>query len=163
MRSIAELRGLRFPDEFVVKMFFKEQLQRAPGRMLEFSCGSANNLTLFAAFGWDVTGLDYTSSVLADARYNIDGVGTVIQCDLAVDFPAFGDRIFDAILLPSVNYYIPRASFVRLLAQCRRCIKLSGMFFIRSRLPEDWRWGRGKQEGPGRSVSSAAKPESTDC
>jgi SAM-dependent methyltransferase len=149
MRSISELRGLRFPDEFVVKMFFKEQLQRAPGRVAELGCGPGNNLMLFAEFGWDVTGLDYSDSVLADARHNLAGAGTLIQCDLVADFPAFDEGTFDAILMPSVNYYLPRASFVRLLEQCRNCIKPRGMFFIRSRLPEDWRWGRGKAEGPG--------------
>src|SRR6266516_1932712 len=144
MKSIAELRGLRFPDEFVVKMFFKEGLHRGPGRVLELGCGSGNNLILFSDFGWDVTGLDVSDSALADARPNLGGTGTFIRRDLAAACHLPGDAVFDAILLPSVNYYIPRASFVRLLAECRRWIRLGGMFYIRSRLPEDWRWGRGK-------------------
>ena len=49
--KITELRGLRFPDDYIVKMFFKEGLHRAPGRVLELGCGSGNNLSLFSAFG----------------------------------------------------------------------------------------------------------------
>lgn len=147
--KITELRGLRFPDDYIVKMFFKEGLHRAPGRVLELGCGSGNNLSLFSAFGWEVTGVDVSSGALADARHNLEGVGTFIECDLEAGFPVFGEAVFDAILLPSVNYYVPRDAFVRLLHECRRCIRPGGMFYIRSRLPEDWRWGRGKEEGPG--------------
>jgi hypothetical protein len=56
MRSIAELRGLRFPDIYVVRMFFKERLQRELGRVLELGCGNGINLLLFAEFDWDVMG-----------------------------------------------------------------------------------------------------------
>lgn len=149
MRSVAELRGLRFPDEFVVKMFFKEQLQLSPGRVLEFGCGSGNNLMLFSAFGWDVTGVDLSGRCVEDARYNLEGAGAIIQCDLSADLPPLDERVFDAILMPSVNYYLPRDSFIRLLEESRRRLEPGGMFFIRSRLPEDWRWGRGKSEEPG--------------
>jgi SAM-dependent methyltransferase len=149
LRSIAELRGLRFPDEYVVKMFFKEGLQHSTGRVLELGCGNGNNLMLFVAFGWNVTGVDYSGNALADARHNLSGVGTLVEADLSTDVPPVGDGMFDAILLPSVNYYLPRASFVRLLGECRRLIRLGGMFYIRSRLPDDWRWGRGQEEEPG--------------
>jgi SAM-dependent methyltransferase len=149
MRNTAELRGLRFPDDYVVKMFFKEGLHRLPGRVLELGCGSGNNLTLFSAFRWDVVGVDNDAGSLADAKYNLEGVGVLIECDLSSQFPSFEPNAFDAVLLPSVNYYIPRVSFVRVLASCRRAIRPGGMFYIRSRLPEDWRWGRGEPEGSG--------------
>ena len=147
--KLTELRGLRFPDDYVIKMFFKEGLHRACGRVLELGCGSGNNLMLFSAFGWDVTGVDVSRSALADARHNLEGAGTLIECNLETDFPALEAAVFDAILLPSVNYYVPRDAFVRLLEECRRLIRPGGMFYIRSRLPQDWRWGRGKEEGPG--------------
>jgi SAM-dependent methyltransferase len=149
MRPISELRGLRFPDEFVVKMFFKEKLNARPGRVIEFGCGSGNNLGLFLSFNWDVTGLDISPGALANARHNLNGIGRLVQCDLAKDFPDLGEDVFDAVLLPSVNYYLPRASFIRLLEECRSRTKPGALFYIRSRRPDDWRWGRGKQEGPG--------------
>jgi SAM-dependent methyltransferase len=147
MRSIAELRGLRFPDEYVVKMFFKEGMHRRCGRVLELGCGSGNNLLLFAAFGWHVTGVDYDAAALADARYNLEDVGNWVQCDLAVTVPSALETQFDAILLPSVNYYIPRDAFVRMLDFCAQRLAPAGRFYLRARLPEDWRFGRGREEG----------------
>jgi SAM-dependent methyltransferase len=148
MRTIAELRGLRFPDDYVVRMFFKEGLHRGAGRALELGCGSGNNLLLFAAFGWQVTGVDNNVVSLADAEHNLEGSGTLIECDLAKYVPEFATDAFDAVLMPSVNYYVPRAAFVRLLESCRATLRPGGMFYLRSRLPEDWRYGRGTEEGP---------------
>jgi len=148
MKSLAELRGLRFPDDYVVKMFFKEGLQRAPGRALELGCGNGNNLLLFAAFGWQVTGVDYDDAALNDARYNLDGLGNWIRCDLAAHLPPLPADGFDAILMPSVNYYIPRAAFINLLKYCGDALRGGGKFYLRARLPEDWRFGRGQPEGP---------------
>jgi SAM-dependent methyltransferase len=147
MKSIAEVRGLRFPDDYVVKMFFKEGLHKKRGRVVEFGCGSGNNLILFASFGWNVTGVDHSAATLADARHNLEDIGNLIQCDLTASVPAFEGEKFDAVLLPSVNYYIPRTSFERLLRCCREIIVDGGIFFIRSRLPDDWRFARGKPEG----------------
>jgi SAM-dependent methyltransferase len=131
-------------------MFFKEQLQHTPGQVLEFGCASGNNLMLFAAFGWYVTGVDVSSRAVADARYNLErAAAKIIQCNLAEELPSLGEQAYDVVLVPSVNYYLPRSAFIRLLVECRRLLKPGGLFYIRSRLPEDWRWGRGEPEGPG--------------
>jgi SAM-dependent methyltransferase len=148
MRPLPELRGVRFPDDMLFRMFFKEQLQRTPGRVLEFGCASGNNLMLFAAFGWDVTGIDVNSTSIANARYNLEGAGTLIECDLASELPSLECDAYDVVLMPSMNYYLPRSAFLRVLEECRRTIRPGGLFYIRSRLPEDWRWGRGEPEGP---------------
>ncbi|MFZ1906447.1 MAG: class I SAM-dependent methyltransferase [Steroidobacteraceae bacterium] len=149
MRPLAELRGVRFPDDMLLRMFFKEQLQRSPGQVLEFGCASGNNLQLFAAFGWQVTGVDKSSTAIADATYNLEGAATLIQCDLSEVLPALDAHAYDVVLMPSVNYYLPRAAFIRTLTECRRLIRPGGLFYIRSRLPEDWRWGRGQPQGAG--------------
>lgn len=149
MTSIAELRGLRYPDTYVVKMLFKEGLHRQHGRVLELGCGSGNNLMPFVDFGWDVTGLDISSSALEDARHNLGAAGTLIECDLAKEFPPLEEYAFDAILLPNIVYYLPRRSFTRVLQECRRRMRAEGILFVSARLQEDWRWGRGKEEEPG--------------
>jgi SAM-dependent methyltransferase len=148
MRPLRELRGVRFPDDMLVRMFFKEQLPRTPGQVLEFGCASANNLMLFAAFGWEITGVDLSGSSIEDARYNLEGNGTLIQCDLSQNLPTFAQSSYDVVMIPSVNYYLPRDAFIRILGECRRLLRPGGLFYIRSRLPEDWRWGRGTPEGP---------------
>ena len=149
MRSIAELRGLRFPDMYVIRMLFKEGLQRTQGSVLELGCGSGNNLLPFADFGWEVTGLDISAETLADARHNLTGAGRLIVCDLATDFPLPEDERFDAILLPNIIYYLPRRSLIRVLQECGRRIRPNGVLFLSARTREDWRCGRGVEEEPG--------------
>lgn len=149
MRSIADLRGLRFPDMYVVRMLFKEGLHRNPGRVLELGCGNGNNLLPFRDFGWDVTGLDISSEAIADARHNFSGTGRFIECDLTKDFAVPSEEMFDVILLPNIIYYLPRRSFTQVLRECRRRIRAGALIFLSARLPEDWRWGRGKEEEAG--------------
>lgn len=143
MRSIAEIRGLRFPDMFVVKMMFKEKLQCRQGRVLELGCGNGNNLLLFANFGWEVVGVDFSAQALRDARYNLEGTGTFIESDLTADFPISEDQRFDAILLPNIICYLPRLSFERVLRECRKRMRTEGVLFLSTRTREDWRYGRG--------------------
>jgi SAM-dependent methyltransferase len=150
MRAIKDLRGLRFPDDYIVRMFFKEGMNRRSGRVLELGCGSGSNLLLFAAFDWDVTGLDNNVDSLADARFNLEGRGALIECDLSAGELPLDGHSFDAVILPSINYYVPRSAFISLLRDCRRVVRGPGCwFYIRSRLPEDWRWGRGQQLAAG--------------
>ena len=146
-RAIRDLRGMRYPDEYVIRMFFKEGLLGAPGRVLELGCGSGNNLLLFHAFDWHVVGVDISTASLADAAHNLsDGSPTVtlVQADLAQEMPELKGP-FDAIILPSFNYYIPRRSFVRVLSDCNRLLAPGGLFYLRCRTREDWRYGRGSE------------------
>lgn len=154
MQPLNKLRGMRFPDDYVVRMFFKEGLQHSPGRVLELGCGSGNNLVLFHEFGWQVVGVDISTGSLADATYNLAGGRAggservlMLHADLVQGMPTLTDE-FDAIILPSINYYVPRASFRNLLADCSRLLKQGGLFFLRSRTCEDWRYGRGREVEP---------------
>lgn len=147
MQVLSKLRGMRFPDEYIVRMFFKEGLQHKPGRVLELGCGSGNNLLLFHEFGWQVVGVDISAESLADARHNLEGESeavTLLQADLAQGMPALTGE-FDVIILPSFNYYVPRASFRERLADCNRLLRDGGLYYMRSRTCEDWRYGRGRE------------------
>ena len=147
MQSLSALRGMRFPDEYIVRMFFKEGLERAHGTVLELGCGSGNNLLLFYEFGWQVVGIDISAHSLADARHNLSsgqGAVTLLQADLAQAMPSLSG-IFDVIILPSFNYYVPRVKFLQLLADCNRLLKAGGLFYLRFRTLQDWRFGRGQE------------------
>lgn len=147
MRSLSELRGMRFPDEYVVRMFFKEGLQRSPGRVLELGCGNGNNLMLFSEFGWKVVGIDFSQDAISDARFNLQGAqhsATFVCEDLSMGMPSI-DGEFDAIILPSFNYYVSRTTFSSLLKACAHLLKKGGIFYVRSRTPDDWRFGKGKE------------------
>ena len=148
MLALPELRGMRFPDEYVVRMFFKERLHTAPVHVLELGSGSGNNLMLFQQYGWRTTGIDIDPASLDDARHNLGQAvlapATLIQADLSSglrDLP----QACDAILLPSVNYYIPRQGFETLLRQCKDLLKPGGVLYLRSRTTADWRFARGRE------------------
>jgi len=66
------------------------------------------------------------------------------QADLSLGMPVV-DGLFDAIILPSFNYYVPRESLKRLLSDCNRLLCDGGLFFIRSRTCRDYRFGRGRE------------------
>lgn len=145
MRPVSDLRGMRFPDDYVVRMFFKEGLQRRPGRVLELGCGSGNNLMLFQDFGWSVTGVDINAQSLDDARHNLGSDNVhLIKADLSDSLPPIEGQ-FDCIILPSVNYYIPRQAFTRLLGALWPKLRSGSVFYLRSRLLDDWRFGRGDE------------------
>lgn len=147
MQKLNKLRGLRFPDEYVIRMFFKEGLQHSAGRVLELGCGSGNNLLLFHEFGWQVVGVDISADSLADAAYNLAGepnTVTLLQADLAQGMPALLGE-FDAIILPNFSCYVPRVSFQNLLTDCNRLLKQGGGIFLSTRTCEDWRYGRGRE------------------
>jgi hypothetical protein len=93
--------------------------------------------------------VDVDREALANARHNLETTGVLLEHDLSGGLPQLGASSFDVVLIPSVNYYVPRASFVRMLQHCTRLLREGGLFYIRSRLPEDWRYGRGREEQPG--------------
>ncbi len=125
MIKLTEIRGLKYPDEFVTRYFFKEHFHQRRGRVLELGCGNGNNLMLFYQHGWDVVGIDINEKALADAEHNFRGSGEedtrwmFRQLDLGQGVPKidglFG-RPFDVVLMPSVLYYIPRSAMIKCLA-----------------------------------------------
>jgi SAM-dependent methyltransferase len=79
--------------------FVHELLGGGPGRLLDVACGSGRHAREFAALGWDVTGVDYSPDLLAQAA----GI-TVLEQDMRkLDVPG---SPFDAItcLFDSIGY-----------------------------------------------------------
>lgn len=142
MKSITERRGLRFPDEFLVRHFFRSNRHSRPGRVLELGCGNGSNLECYAAYGHLTTGVDISEASLADAHWNFEGEGDWIAHDLSNGLPPLNGA-FDTILMPSSMYYIPRQSFIRCLQQLTKHLATEAAFFIRMRTLADYRFGRG--------------------
>jgi SAM-dependent methyltransferase len=145
----ASLRGLRYPDEYVIRMFFKEGLAKKPGRILELGCGSANNLMLFGSHGWDVTGIDVDANILADARHNLTSTGiagALLEHDLGLGLPKLQGS-YEALLVPSVLYYIERDRAKECMRQASRLLSPNAIIYLRMRLPDDHRVGRGREVG----------------
>ena len=83
MRALREIRGLKYPDEFVVRHFFKRGLSDRAGRVQELGCGTGNNLSLYQAWDWRVAGVDYDAGALADCRFNLGAAAELTQADLS--------------------------------------------------------------------------------
>jgi hypothetical protein len=65
--------------------------RREEGKMLELGCRNENNPIHFAAYGWDVTGVDIDSFSVADGEYNLRvfcHTGSLIHHDLNNGLPS---------------------------------------------------------------------------
>jgi SAM-dependent methyltransferase len=147
MRPIPEIRGLRFPDAFVIRHFFKHGLDKKPGRVIELGSGTGNNLALYQAYGWEVTGVDYDQPSLDEADWNLRGKAKLIQADLSQGLPKL-DGGYDVFLAPNIINYIPKAAAERVLTESRALIAAGTPVFLSSRLVDDYRYGRGEEVEP---------------
>lgn len=153
MIKLTEIRGLKYPDEFVTRYFFKKQFHQRHGRVLELGCGNGNNLMLFYQHGWDVVGIDISEKALDDAKHNFQGIGEedtrwlFRQLDLGQGLPKIDELFgpFDVVLMPSVLYYIPRRAVISCLTSVLDLLAPDGSFFLRMRAIGDYRYGRGRQ------------------
>lgn len=149
MNNIKILRGMRYPDEYLIRMFYKESLCNLSGKVLELGCGNASNLMHFAAYGWDITGVDFDSSSIADGQHNLrvcDFSGSLIEHDLNNELPLLNGP-FQVFLAPSSLYYLKRESVEVLMRQVADILAPGALVYLRMRLPDDHRYGRGKLEG----------------
>jgi len=166
MMKLPELRGLIYPDEFVIKFFFKNRLHTRTGRVLELGCGNGNNLLLFHEYGWSVIGLDINKESLADAQHNFElpTLGSqrhqFIEHDLARGLCDTISANVDVILLPSILYYIPRHAAVTVLRDLRSYCIDGALVFLRNRTLRDYRYRRGVEvERNGYLLTDAATGE----
>jgi SAM-dependent methyltransferase len=141
--DIQNVRGLKYPAEFVTRFFFKSAHHSRTGQVVELGCGDGNNLMLYQTYGWQVTGVDISAEALDNASHNLDGKGRFIQQNLAQGIPPGLDAPIDVLLLPYCLYYIPRSAFIRCLQQLAPKLAPDAEIFISLRTPDDYRYGRG--------------------
>lgn len=144
MRALPDIRGLKYPDEFVVRHFFKRGLGARTGRVLELGCGVGNNLALYAAYGWAVTGVDFDAQALEDAAWNLEGKADLVQADLSEGLPPLRGP-FDALIIPNLLCYLRLAEAEAVLDGCRQALVPGAEVFVRTRLIDDYRYGRGEK------------------
>jgi SAM-dependent methyltransferase len=150
MKSISSWSGLIYPDEYVIRFFFKLGLHRRPGRVLELGSGVGNNLALFRGFDWSVVGMDNDALSLQRAGDNLQSSSDP-QCELlfrdieATNIGDLGD--FDCVMAPNLACYLTPSRFISVLHECASLLKPGGAFFLKTRLVDDWRAGRGPAVG----------------
>lgn len=147
MRALTEIRGLKYPDEFAVRHFFKRGLAARPGAVLELGCGVGNNLSLYAAYGWTCTGVDFDEAALADARWNLGEAVSLMKADLSLGPPPVTGP-FQALIIPNLLCYLTLEQAKAVLTGLRPALDRDCEVFVRTRLIDDYRYGRGEQTEP---------------
>jgi SAM-dependent methyltransferase len=146
MRPLPEIRGLKYPDEFVARHFFKRGLDSRPGRAVELGCGPGNNLALYGAYGWTLTGVDISPAALDDCRWNLGETAQLIEADLAAGLPSLGEAPINALLIPNLLCYLRDTEARAVLSAARSRLAPGAEVFVRTRLVDDYRFGRGVEE-----------------
>jgi hypothetical protein len=145
VRALSDIRGLRYPDESLIRHFFRERLHERPGRAVELGCGSGSNLMLYQGFGWRVEGADIDRASLDDARWNLGPDAVLVEADLSKTTPAELAGPYDALLLPSSLYYLGFDSAEKLARDFAPRLSPGCAVYLRVRMTDDYRWGRGEK------------------
>jgi SAM-dependent methyltransferase len=148
MRALPDIRGLKYPDEFIARHFFKRGLHQKTGRVVELGGGTGNNLSLYAAYGWNLTNVDYSAAALADCRWNLGEAVTLIEADLSKGLPDLGATPIDVLLIPNLLCYLTSAQASAVLTAARTRLAPGAEMFVRTRLTDDYRCGKGVEEEP---------------
>jgi SAM-dependent methyltransferase len=154
---IPDLQGLKFPDEYISRFFFKEKLNQNIGSVLELGCGNANNLLLFYEYGWNVTGVDIDTNVLKQAADNFSLTSHLynhqntfcFDVNDMLEFVEKTEKSYDIVLMPGSFYYSDIFYINKLfqLIQKKNILKENGLLFLRFRTPKDYRYGKGERLG----------------
>ena len=154
--NIKDMKGLKYPDEYFIKFFFKNKLHEKKGlKYLEFGCGNGSNLMLPYQYGEgnEVIGIDYDSSLIENANYNFK---LIKKSDASYQFYSDDMRSFakdnkkiyaDVLSLPNIVNYISKSDFIDFLNNCKleKLYREKAKLFIRFRTPRDYRFGFGKR------------------
>jgi SAM-dependent methyltransferase len=154
---IPEIKGLKYPDDYIIKFFFKNNLSQSNGTVLEIGPSNGNNLLLFYEYGWNVTGVDISSEAISMANenfarcqsmYNLKNSYIFHEMDM-IDYVKNNYNKFDIILLPGSFYYTNIFNINKLFESiaANRMLNDNGLFFLRFRSPEDYRYGKGEKIG----------------
>ena len=150
---LKNIRGLKYPEEYLVRFFFKEQLNKnePASKVLELGCGNGNNLMLFSEFNWRVYGVDINKKIIRDAKFNFKKSKKKhykFECQDMLKFTkkTINDK-FDCLLLPSSLYYLPEKKIFKLfeLIKKRKILNKNCFVYFRIRLINDYRSKKGKK------------------
>jgi hypothetical protein len=150
---LQELKGLKYPDEYFIKFFFKFGLHSEQGKKyLELGCSNGCNIMLPYQFENEVVGVDMNPTLIEYAEHNFSLCNQKEDYNFRVeDMRNFckeqKDLDADMLVLANSIYYIPEEDFIALLQNIVKngLIKRNIPFFIRFRLPDDFRNHKGER------------------
>ena len=149
---VSKIKGLKYPDEYFTKFFYKNGLHKKKKlKFLEFGCGNGNNLMLPYQYDHEVIGVDYDHRLTQMANYNFKNI---IENSDEFNFNNHNMKEFvqnrynifaDVLMLPSVVYYINKNDFICFMDNLLKnnLIKNNIKLYIRVRSKKDFRYGYG--------------------
>lgn len=136
----------RYPFSSVVSFLFRHRprhKERSETRVLEVGCGAGNNLWFAAREGFDVTGIDASTPVIAYARKWFAEEGLVADLRVAdfMELP-FADASFDIVIERGGFSQAPKPIVVRAVQEVARVLVPGGA--LHSEIYSDRATARGK-------------------
>lgn len=115
--------GLNKAKHQIQRMFLEDM---KPGKLLDVGCGEGSFAYRMHKLGWSVTGIDFDSKAIENARARYDDDLTFLSTDLSgAQFPS---NSFDAITMSHVIEHVPDP--VGLLVESRRILKRAGRLVV---------------------------------
>lgn len=142
MFSSKDILGLKFPDEMLIRFFYKEGIFQNIGSVLEIGCDNGSNLQLFSEYGFSVVGVDISPTAISNANRNFEILGRRNYKFFCADMRDFIKTVqceFDILLFPSSLYYVRKNEIKEFLTQLKRIIRLGQKFYFRMRAKDDYR------------------------
>jgi hypothetical protein len=151
--NIKNIKGLKYPDEYFIKFFFKNRLHNKKDlTFLELGCSNGCNLMLPYQYGFKTIGVDLDSNLIDFANENFSALNqtneySFFSDDMRIFCETSSDIEADILVLASSIYYIPKDDFVKLLRDIKQnnLIKSNIPLFIRFREADDYRNGKGEK------------------
>jgi len=149
--NIKNIKGLKYPDEYFIKFFFKFQLQNKNNlTYLELGCSNGCNLMLPYQFNNHVIGIDLDGTLIEYANYNFKLLDQLNKYKFYnQDMREFLQEQLniqaDLLILANSIYYIPKEDFIQMLKNIKsnNLINKNIPFFIRFRNTDDYRNNKG--------------------
>ena len=148
---LKSIQGLKYPDEHLVRFFFKEKLNQITGSVLELGCGNGNNLMLFAEYNWNIMGVDINNKLIGAANFNFKHLNKNnfrFQTNDMIKFiKKYNGEKFDCFLLPNSLYYLSEEKIIELLKliQDKKILKRKCFVYFSIRLNDDYRLKKAKK------------------
>ena len=152
---VKDIEGLKYPDDFVTRFFFKEKLFEFTGNVLELGCGNGNNLSLFYQYGWNTIGVDLNINFINQGEINFQNISReysmqnkyIFHRNDMLDYVKQNSGNYDALVFNGSLYYLSYTEIIDLLNQIRikRLLHSDSFIYFRVRLLNDYRFGKGKK------------------
>ncbi len=148
--SLKDIQGLKFPDEYFIKFFFKKSLHTLKNKnFLELVCSNACNLSLPYEYDNNIIGVDYSEEFIFFAKHNFrnknrkDNFNFI--CSDMREFAKDYRAKIDVLIMANSIYYISKKDFIELLRNIKKNLNDNIPFFIRFRGLGDYRYGKGEE------------------